>query len=142
MNITCEQKSNSIRRIISRSCVLLFIFGALCGLTQAQSQDPTHPTLITSKIIEGKANEGGATYYYRFNAKQGSVTIMLRGRTNNYSTQFEADLVNSAGVDLGDIYVSAGDVAASATKTYSFNSDQPVTIVVKLLKDDTVKLQQ
>ena len=142
MNILCEQESNSILRIISRSCVLLFIFGALCGLTQAQSTDPAHPTLITSKVVEGKANEGGATYYYRFNAKQGSVTIMLKARTNNYSTQFEADLVNSAGVDLGDIYVSAGDVAASATKTYTFDSDQPVTIVVKLLKDETVKLLQ
>src|SRR3954469_20097235 len=137
-----EQNTKSILRRMSGSCVLLLVFMALCGVSRAQSQDPANPTPITSNIVEGKANESGATYYYRFKAKQGSVTIMLRGRTNNYSTQFEADLVNSAGVDLGDIYVSAGDTAASASKTYTFDTEQPVTIVVKLLKDDNVKLQQ
>jgi hypothetical protein len=142
MNITCEQESNPILRLVSRSCTLLFIFGALCGMTRAQSQDPANPTPITSQIVEGKANEGGATYYYRFKAKQGSVTVTLKGRTNNYSTQFEADLVNTAGVDLGDIYVSAGDTAASASKTFTFDSPQSVTIVVKLLPDEHVQLQQ
>lgn len=141
MNIMCEQESNSILRVVGRACTLLFIFGALCGLTQAQSQDPANPTPITSNAVEGKAKEAGATYYYRFKAKKGNVTITLKGQTNNYSTQFEADLVNSAGADLGDIYVSAGDTAASASKTFTFDNEQSVTIVVKLLKDDNVKWQ-
>ena len=38
--------------------------------------------------------------------------------------------------------MNAGDTAESASKDFSFDSDQPVTIVVKLLKDDTLKWQK
>jgi hypothetical protein len=111
---------------------------ALCGLTSAQSQDPANPTPITSNKVQGFANKAGATYYYRFKAKKGSVTVTLKGWTNNYSTQFEADLLSSDGTDLDDIYVSASDTPSSASKDFSFDSEQPVTIVVKLLKDENV----
>jgi hypothetical protein len=114
---------------------------ALCGLAKAQSQDPANPTPITTKKVEGKASGAGATYYYRFQAKTGSVKVTLAGQTNNYSTQFEADLLNSAGKDLGDIYVSASDQPNHTLKVFSFDSDQSVDIVVKLTKDDTLKWQ-
>jgi hypothetical protein len=114
---------------------------ALCGLTSAQSQDPANPTPITTKKVEGKASGAGATYYYRFQAKKGSVKVTLAGQTSNYATQFEADLLNSAGKDLGDVYVSASDQANHALKVFSFDSDQSVDIVVKLTKDDTLKWQ-
>jgi hypothetical protein len=137
-----EQNTKFIRRAVSRSLTLLCILMALCGLTIAQSQDPANPTPITSNYVEGKAHEAGATYYYRFKAKPGTVKITLKGRTNNYATQFEADLISSSGADLGKIYVSASDTASSASKDFSFDSAQPVTIVVKLLPDEHVKLQQ
>jgi len=114
---------------------------ALCGLTSAQSTDPANPTPITTKKVEGKASGAGATYYYRFKAQKGSVKVTLVGQTNNYSTQFEADLLDSAGKDLGDIYVNASDRLNQALKVFSFDSDQSVDIVVKLTKDDTLKWQ-
>jgi hypothetical protein len=133
-----EQNTKSFLRAINRSCILLFILVALCGLTSAQSQDPANPTPITSNKVQGFANNAGATYYYRFKAKKGSVTVTLKGWTNNYSTQFEADLLSSDGTDLDDIYVSASDTPSSASKDFSFDSEQLVTIVVKLLKDENV----
>jgi len=136
-----EQKTKSILRAISTSCTLLFMLVALCGLAKAQSQDPSNPTPITTKQVEGKASGAGATYYYRFKAKKGNVKVTLAGQTNNYATQFEADLLNSAGKDLGDIYVSASNEANHTLKVFSFDSDQSVTIVVKLTKDDTLKWQ-
>jgi hypothetical protein len=137
-----KQTTKSILRVISRFCTLLFILMALCGLAAAQSTDPANPTPITSKEVEGKATGAGATYYYRFSAQKGSVRVTLAGRTNNYSTQFEADLLDSAGKDLGDIYVSADDSGNHAFKDFSFDSDQSVNIVVKLTKDDTLKSQK
>jgi hypothetical protein len=136
-----EQNTKSIQRAISTSFALLFILVALCALAKAQSQDPANPTPITTKKVEGKASGAGATYYYRFKAKAGSVKVTLAGQTNNYSTQFEADLLNSAGKDLGDIYVNASDQANHTLKVFSFDSDQSVDIVVKLTKDDTLKWQ-
>jgi hypothetical protein len=137
-SVMFEQNTKSILRAISRSCALLFIVMALCGLTSAQSTDPANPTPITSNKVQGFASKAGATYYYRFKAKPGSVTVTLKGWTNNYATQFEADLLSSDGTDLGDIYVSASDTPSSKSKDFSFDSDQPVTIVVKLLKDENV----
>jgi hypothetical protein len=128
-------------RAIGRFCTVLCILMALCGLTSAQSQDPANPTPITTKIVEGKGSGAGATYYYRFKAKEGSVKVTLVGQTNNYSTQFEADLTNSSGADLGKIYVSASDQRNHTLKVFSFDSDQSVNIVVKLTKDDTLKWQ-
>lgn len=139
--VVFEPKTKSILRAISRSCTLLFMLVALCGLTNAQSQDPANPTPITTKKVEGKASGAGATYYYRFQAKTGSVKVTLAGQTNNYATQFEADLVNSSGKDLGDIFVNASDQANHTLKVFSFDSDQSVDIVVKLTKDDTLKWQ-
>ena len=136
-----EQNTKSIRRAISRSCTLLFMLVALCGLTNAQSQDPANPTPITTKQVEGKATGTGATYYYRFKAKTGSVKVTLVGQTNNYATQFEADLTNSGGAELGKIYVSASNQVNNELKVFSFDSDQSVDIVVKLTKDDTLKWQ-
>ncbi|PYS46753.1 MAG: hypothetical protein DMF68_18165 [Acidobacteria bacterium] len=137
-----KQKTQSVLRVFSASCSLLFILTALCGLTRAQSTDPTNPTPITSGTSSGQAGPAGATYYYRFNAAQGSVKITLKGQTNNYSTQFEADVLNMDGTDLGDIYVSAGDAAKSESKDFSFANAQPVNIVVKLTKDSTLKWQK
>ena len=137
-----DPNTKSILRTISRLCTLLCILMALCGLTSAQSTDPANPTPITTKTVEGKATGAGATYYYRFKAKTGSVKVTLAGQTNYYSTQFEADLLNSAGKDLGDIYVSASDQANHALKVFSFDSDQSVDIVVKLTKDGTLKWQK
>jgi hypothetical protein len=140
-SIMFDHNTKSIQRAISRSCTLLCILLTLCALTSAQSQDPANPTPITTKKVEGKASGAGATYYYRFKAKTGSVKVTLAGQTNNYSTQFEADLLNSAGKDLGDIFVNASDQANHALKVFSFDSDQSVNIVVKLTKDDTLKWQ-
>ncbi|MDX6558696.1 MAG: hypothetical protein QOF72_1745, partial [Blastocatellia bacterium] len=136
-----EQNTKSIQRAISTSFTLLFILVALCALAKAQSQDPANPTPITTKKVEGKASGAGATYYYRFQAKKGNVQVTLAGQTNNYSTQFEADLINSSGADLGKIYVSASDQPNHTLKVFSFDSDQSVTIVVKLTKDDSLKWQ-
>jgi hypothetical protein len=140
-SVMFEQNTKSTSRAISTSFTLLFMLVALCGLVKAQSQDPANPTPITTKKVEGKASGAGATYYYRFKAKKGSVKVTLAGQTNNYSTQFEADLLNSAGKDLGDIFVSASDQPNHTVKVFSFDSDQSVTIVVKLSKDDTLKWQ-
>jgi len=63
-------------------------------------------------------------------AKTGSVKVTLVGQTNNYSTQFEADLINSSGADLGKIYVSASDQRNHTLKVFSSDRDQPVNIVV------------
>ena len=136
-----EQNRKSFLRALNWSCTLLFILVALCGLTSAQSQDPANPTPITSNKVQGFANKAGATYYYRFKAKKGIVTVTLKGWTNNYSTQFEADLISSSGADLGKIYVSASDQRNHALKVFSFDSDQSVDIVVKLTKDDSLKWQ-
>jgi hypothetical protein len=136
-----EQNTKSIQRAISTSFTLLFLLLALCGLTSGQSQDPANPTPITTKQVEGNASGAGATYYYRFQAKKGTVKVTLTGQTNNYSTQFEADLTSSSGADLGKIYVSASDQRNHALKVFSFDSDQSVNIVVKLSKDDTLKSQ-
>jgi hypothetical protein len=136
-----DHNTKFIQRAISRSCTLLCILMTLCALTSAQSQDPANPTPITTKLVEGKASGAGATYYYRFKAKTGSVKVTLTGQTNNYSTQFEADLISSTGADLGKIYVSASDQRNHTLKVFSFDSDQPVDIVVKLTKDDTLKWQ-
>lgn len=138
-SVVFEQKTKSIRRAIGRFCTVLCILVALCGLTSAQSQDPANPTPITTKKVEGKASGAGATYYYRFQAKEGSVKVTLAGQTDNYAAQFEADLTNSSGADLGKIYVSASDQANHTLKVFSFDSDQSVDIVVKLTKDDTLK---
>ena len=140
-SVMLEQNTKSLQRTISRSCILLCVLVALCGLTSAQSTDPANPTPITTKKVEGKASGAGATYYYRFKAQKGSVKVTLVGQTNNYSTQFEADLLDSAGKDLGDIYVNASDQVNQALKVFSFDSDQSVDIVVKLTKDDTLKWQ-
>lgn len=140
-SVVFKQDTKSIRCAIARFCTVLSILMALCGLTSAQSQDPANPTPIITKKVEGKASGAGATYYYRFKAQKGSVKVTLVGQTNNYAAQFEADLLNSAGNALGDIYVSASDVANHALKVFSFDSDQFVTIVVKLTKDDTLKWQ-
>jgi CARDB len=140
-SVVFEQNRKSIQCAIARSCTVFCILMALCGLTSAQSQDPANPTLITTKKVEGKAAGAGATYYYRFKAKTGSVKVTLVGQTNNYSAQFEADLISSSGADLGKIYVSASDQANHALKVFSFDSDQVVDIVVKLTKDDTLKWQ-
>lgn len=137
-----KQITKSALRAFSMSCMLLFILIALCALTLAQSQDPSNPTPITSSMVEGESGPGGATYYYRFKAQKGSVTITLKGQTNNYSTQFEADLLNTNNEDLGKIYVSADDTAKSESKSFNFESAQDVTIVVKLLKDDSLKWQK
>jgi hypothetical protein len=137
-----KRNTKSILHVVSESCVLLCILMALCGQTRAQSQDPSNPTPITSNTVSGQAKSGGATYYYRFNTLQGGVKVTLTGQTNNYATQFEADVVNMAGTDLGDIYVSAGDTAKSASQSFSFESAQPVTIIVKLSKDSTLKWQK
>src|SRR3982750_316634 len=137
-----KRMTKSILHVVSESCLLLCLFIALCGQTRAQSTDPANPTPITSSTVSGQAKSGGATYYYRFNALQGSVKITLTGQTDNYSTQFEADVVNMAGTDLGDIYVSAGDTAQSSSQNFSFDSAQPVNIVVKLSKDSTLKWQK
>ena len=139
--VVFEQKTKSILRAITRSCTLLCILMTLCALTSAQSQDPANPTPITTKTVEGKASGAGATYYYRFKAKKGSLKVTLVGQTSDYSTQFEADLTNSSGADLGKIYVSASDQANHALKVFGFDSDQSVNIVVKLTKDDTLKWQ-
>jgi len=141
-SVVFEQNTKSIRRAVSRFCTLLFMLVALCGLTSAQSTDPANPTPITTKEVEGKATGAGATYYYRFKAKTGSVKVTLAGQTNYYATQFEADLTNSSGADLGKIYVNASDQVNHALKVFSFDSDQSVDIVVKLLKDDTLKWQK
>jgi hypothetical protein len=140
-SIMFDHNGKSIQRAISTSFTLLLMLVAFCGLAKAQSQDPANPTPITTKQVEGKASGAGATYYYRFQAKQGSVKVTLAGQTNNYSTQFEADLLNSDGKDLGDIYVNASDQANHALKVFSFDSDQSVDIVVKLTKDDNLKWQ-
>jgi hypothetical protein len=140
-SVIFEQNTKTLQRAISRLCLVLCILMALCGLTSAQSQDPANPTPITTKKVEGKGSGAGATYYYRFEAKTGSVKVTLTGQTNNYSTQFEADLLNSSGKDLGDIYVNASDQANHALKVFSFDSDQSVDIVVKLTKDDSLKWQ-
>jgi hypothetical protein len=140
--IMFKQHTKSIRRVVSASCSLLCILMALCGQTRAQSTDPANPTPITSSTVSGQAKSGGATYYYRFNAQQGSVKITLTGQTDNYSTQFEADVVNMAGTDLGDIYVSASDTAQSSSQNFSFDSAQPVNIVVKLSKDKSLAWQK
>ena len=139
--IMFEPNMKLILGAIVRSCTVLCILMAVCGLTSAQSQDPTNPTPITTKLVEGKATGAGATYYYRFNAHQGSVKVTLVGQTNNYATQFEADLISSSGADLGKIYVSASDQRNHALKVFSFDSDQSVNIVVKLTKDDNLKWQ-
>ena len=123
------------------SLVLLCVLMALCGLTNAQSTDPANPTPITTKKVEGQAKGAGATYYYRFNAHKGSVKVTLMGQTNNYAAQFEADLISSSGADLGKIYVSASNEVNHTLKTFSFDSDQSVDIVVKLAKDDTLEWQ-
>jgi hypothetical protein len=136
-----EPNTKLILGAFARSCSLLCILIALCGLTNAQSQDPGNPTPITTKKVEGKASGAGATYYYRFNAQKGSVKVTLVGQTNNYAAQFEADLISSGGADLGKIYVSASNEANHTLKVLSFDSDQSVTIVVKLAKDDTLKWQ-
>jgi hypothetical protein len=140
-NLVSEQKTKSIRCAIARPCAAFCILMALFRLASAQSQDPTNPTPITTKKVEGKANGAGATYYYRFNAQKGSVKVTLEGQTNNYAAQFEADLISSSGADLGKIYVSASDQANHTVKVFSFDTDQAVNIVVKLAKDYTLKWQ-
>jgi hypothetical protein len=124
-----------------RTCSLILLLAAFCALANAQSTDPANPTLITSKKVEGKGSGAGATYYYRYPAKKGSVKISLAGQTDNYATQFEADLTNDYGVDLGKIYVSASDQQKHTLQVFNFAKDQPVNIVVKLSKDDTLKWQ-
>ncbi|HEX3086223.1 MAG TPA: CARDB domain-containing protein [Pyrinomonadaceae bacterium] len=136
-----EQNRKLSRRALATCGTLLCSLMALCGLASAQSQDPANPTPITTKQVEGKATGAGATYYYRFNAQKGSVKVTLAGQTNNYAAQFEADLISSGGADLGKIYVSASDQVNHTLKVFSFDSNQPVTIVVKLTKDDTLKWQ-
>jgi hypothetical protein len=136
-----EQNTKSILSTIGRFCTGLGILIALCGLSSAQSQDPANPTPITTKQVEGKGTGAGATYYYSFKAQKGNVKVTLVGQTNNYSTQFEADLISSSGADLGKIYVSASDQRNHTLKVLSFDSDQSVNIVVKLTKDDTLKWQ-
>jgi len=140
-NLKFEQPTKSVLSTIVRLCSLLCILVALCGLTSAQSTDPANPTLFTTNQVDGQATGAGATYYYRFNAKKGTVKIALAGHTNNLATQFEADVTDSAGKDLGDIFVSASDEANHTTKTYNFGSDQSVNIAVKLKTDDTLKWQ-
>lgn len=137
-----RRNGKSILLLLTNSFAVLFVLVGLCGLAHAQSQDPANPTPITSNTVSGQAGPPGATYYYRFQAPQGSTTITLTGQTNNYSAQFEADLLNMNGGDLGDIYVSAGDQAKSASKQLPLNSAQPITIVVKLTKDPTLKWQK
>ena len=137
-----KRNTKSILHVVSESCLLLCLFMTLCGQTRAQSTDPANPTPITSSTVSGQAKSGGATYYYRFNALQGSVKITLTGQTDNYSTQFEADVVNMAGTDLGDIYVSASDTAQSSSQKFSFDSAQPVNIIVKLSKDNSLVWQK
>src|SRR5436305_10165966 len=137
-----KRNTKSILYVVSESCLLLFMLMTLCGQTRAQSTDPAHPTPITSSTVSGQAKSGGATYYYRFNALQGGVKVTLTGQTNNYASQFEADVVNMAGTDLGDIYVSAGDTAQSSSQNFSFDSAQPVNIVVKLSKDNSLVWQK
>lgn len=137
-----KQYTKSILRAAIMSCVMFFILLTLCHQTRAQSTDPANPTLITTSTVEGQAGPAGATYYYRFQAQKGSITVTFKGQTNMYSTQFEADVLNASGDQIGSIYVSAGDTAKSESRTLSFDSNQEVTIVVKLLKDDTVKWQK
>ena len=115
---------------------------ALCGLDECATTDLANPTLIISRRerSDGYARKAGATYYYRFKAQKGSVKVTLKGWTNNYATQFEADLLSSDGTDLGDIYVSASDTPSSKSKDFSFDSDQPVTIVVKLSQGENFEV--
>ena len=54
-SVAFEPNTKSILRAIGRSCTLLFILMALCGLTSAQSTDPANPTPITSNKVEGQA---------------------------------------------------------------------------------------
>src|SRR5690242_20376787 len=94
-----QQNTKSILSATGRFSAGLAVLIALCSLSSAQSQDSANPTLITTKTVEGKASGAGATYYYRFAAHKGSVQVTLVGQTDNYSTQFEADLTNSGGAD-------------------------------------------
>lgn len=137
-----RRNDKSILHLLANSFAVLFVLVGICGFAHAQSQDPANPTPITSNTVSGQAGPSGATYYYRFQAQKGSTTVTLTGQTNNYSAQFEADLLNMNGDDLGDIYVSAGDQAKSASKPLPLDSAQPITIVVKLTKDSTLKWQK
>ena len=137
-----KRNSKPILHLLTNSFTVLFVLVGICGFAHAQSQDPANPTPITSNTVSGQAGSSGATYYYRFQAPKGSTTITLTGQTNNYAAQFEADLLNMNGADLADIYVSADDQAKSASKQISLDNAQPITIVVKLTKDSTLKWQK
>ena len=137
-----RQSTNCIRRVVSMSCKLLFVPMALSVLTLAQSKDPANPTLIGAGTFDGQSGPEGVSYYYRFKAPKGTVTITLKGQTNYYSTQFEADVTNLKGDDLGKIMVPAGEVAKSDSKQYSFENAQDVNIRVLLLNDGTLKWQK
>ena len=140
MIIKTSKHNSPIRHYLFSVTVTVFFLVALGSPSNAQSTDPANPTLITTKQVEGKAKGLGATYYYRLIAK-GGVKITLRGQTNNYATQFEADLISSSGADLGKIYVSASDTPKQTSKVFDFDNDQQVDIVVKLSKDDSLKWQ-
>ncbi len=138
-----EPKTKSIRHALTRSCPLLFMLVALCGLTSAQSTDPNNPTIITGNPNAGQAGPKGATYYYRFKAKPGKFRLTLRGETNNYATQFEADMTNMAGASLGDpLKVSASDTINSGSWYYTFESAQDVNIAMKLSEDKNLIWQK
>ena len=137
-----RQSTNCIRRVVSMFCKLLFVLMALSVLTLAQSTDPANPTLIGAGTFDGKSGPEGVSHYYRFKAPKGTVTITLKGQTDYYSSQFEADVTNMKGDDLGKIMVPAGDVPKTDSKQYSFENAQDVNIKVVLLKDSTLKWQK
>ncbi len=141
MTINKHKETRSSLLTRGKACKLIFLFAAFCGITNAQSTDPANPTPITSTKIEGKGTGAGATYYYRYQAKKGSLKITLSGQTNYYATQFEADLKGSGGSDIGRIYVSADDKPNHKLKVFNLASDQSVDIAVKLSKDDSLKWQ-
>jgi len=141
-SVMFEQNTKSIRRAIGGSLALLCILVALCGLTSAQSTDPANPTPITSKQVKGYAETAGARYYYRFKAQKGKVRVTFQYWSNDSATQFEAHLLNSDGKDLGGVNVSGDGTPKSAIKYYSFDNEQPVTIVVMMSQGKALASQE
>lgn len=111
------------------------LFTAALG---AQSTDPANPTVLSTTVLDGTVDGNGGTWYFRFNAGPGDLTINVEATTDYYSHPLDIDLTRG-GVRVGDLEVIGTDSGGTASHTFSLAKAQTLGLRLRAGKDDHVK---